>query len=179
MMQPRFNSYRRSQGAILIVALVLLLAMTIIGVASIDNSTLQSQMSRNSLESNNRYQVGVNEIEAKVAYAAQSSDYRTDLLKGNAIANTQPGVTNSGNGFALSDTNTPDTGMITYDNTDPYTQSGYAVTPGFDTGAHHGFTIGQTRMMVIEFNIITSLNGTKSKTDLTQAALYTAPPDND
>ncbi len=176
MIQPRITSYRRSQGAILIVALVLLLAMTIVGVASIDTTMLQSQMSRNSLEANTRYQVSVNEIEAQIKQAADSLDYRQDMItKGAAISSSSNvGVSNDGTGYVLTDSD-----MVSQDTSDPYTQSGYAVFPGYDTGAHHGFTIGDTRMMVIEFNIITTLTSTEANTNLTQAALYTAPGDNE
>lgn len=173
MIQRRAASIQRSQGAILLVSLLLLLAMTIIGVAAIDTSTLQSQMSRNSLEANTRYQITINEIEGHIKWTADRYAYRTSIIKGTPISATPAGVSKAGNGLVLTDAD-----MITQDTTDQYQQAGFVVFPGFDTGAHHGFSIGKTKQVPIEFNIITTLTGTQSYTDQTQAAIFPAPPDN-
>jgi Tfp pilus assembly protein PilX len=53
IIQRTTSSYKRSEGAVLLVSLVLLTVMTMIGVAAIDSQTLQSQMARNSLFAQN------------------------------------------------------------------------------------------------------------------------------
>ncbi len=56
----------KQSGAALVVALVLLLVMTILGVAVVDSSNLQGNMSRNSQFRVHSYQVALSEISAQL-----------------------------------------------------------------------------------------------------------------
>ena len=62
------------QGAVLIVSLMLLLVMTLLGIATVDLSQLQSQMARNSLTSQYLHQIAYSEIQARVK-ALANPDY--------------------------------------------------------------------------------------------------------
>ena len=67
-------SHIRQQGAVLMVSLILLLVMTLLGIAAIDLSQLQSQMARNSLLSQYLHQIAYSEIQAQVK-ALADPDY--------------------------------------------------------------------------------------------------------
>ena len=172
MMQRHTSSYQHSRGAVLFVALILLLAMTIIGVAAIDTTTMESQMSRNSQEANNRYQYDINEIEGQIHYATVSSTYLENIVTSTTTINASSyiGVSKTGKGLKLTESSNIATTKPTN-----YTRHGYAVFQGFYTGAFHGFSLGKNKQVPIEFNIITTLDGTNSKTDQSQAVLFPAP----
>jgi hypothetical protein len=167
-----FNSRRHSQqGAVLLVSLILLLAMTLIGVAAIDTSTLQSQMSRNSLEAITRYQIALNEIQGQY-YDMFSWEKREDIIKSNvdAAANPAGGITYAGPTIGVADAD-----MITHNGSDPYDLAGNLVFTGESTGAVHGYSINQHRILSYEVNIIATLNGTSSDSNQTQGVSHTAP----
>ena len=179
MIQRRTTSFRRSQeGAILLISLLLLLGMTIIGVAAIDSSTLQSQMARNSGIANVRYQITVNETEGLTRKIALDSVYMTSITKGTTIPSTPVGVTKSGPGLVITDTQTINP-LPTADLTDEYSQMAYAVFQGFEGGAYHGMSIGDVNKAPIELNVISTLNGTQSKTDHTRLVIFPAPGGDD
>lgn len=79
MKRPYTNSFtpiklsRSSRGMTLIVALVLLLIMSIIGVASVDNGAMQAKMSRNNRFSVEAYEIALSEMRAQYdSFVAQT-----------------------------------------------------------------------------------------------------------
>ena len=68
------HSRYHQQGAVLMVSLILLLVMTLLGIAAIDSSQLQAQMARNSLLSQRLHQIAFSEIQAQTT-ALENLDY--------------------------------------------------------------------------------------------------------
>jgi Tfp pilus assembly protein PilX len=163
MLQRKTASYRHSQGAVLLVSLVLLTAMTIIGVASIDSATLQSQMARNSLYAQNLYQKSLSEIEGQYE-KLKGSDYLESILTSVTTVgpDNDPGITIG------------DSGAATHDAYDAYTQSvtvSYTGNGPPPSGYSVGIFIGKN----FEVNSVSTVAGTGSESDQTQGLNYPAP----
>ena len=162
------HSHHQSQGAILIVCLILLLVMTLIGVASVDSSQLQSQMARNSLHQQNQYQRSLNEIRAQ----------EKDLKPAKILAVTSSTTTFAASKSISSSTSVgislSDGQMITGDHTDAYDQSGIIVYSG-DSVPPPGYSLGYYIGKDYEVNIVTEISGTGSKSDQTQGLTRIAP----
>ena len=152
-MQRKTPSLQRSQGATLIVALVLLTAMTIIGVAAIDTASLQSNMARNSLYAQNLYQKALSEIQAQYEQL-RGVDY---LAKARRV------------GIALNDS-----GVETSVSGDPFTQSVEIDFIG-DGPPPTGYSLGIYISKNFEIDSVTSVTGTGSVSDQTQGLGYPAP----
>lgn len=163
MMQRRSSSYQKSQGAVLLVSLVLLTAMTIIGVAAIDSSSLQSQMARNSLYAQNLYQKSLSEIEAQYE-KLKGSDYLTSVLT--AVTTVGP---DNDPGLTIGDYSAE-----THDPNDAYTQ---AVTVSFTGNGPppSGYSVGIFIGKNFEVNSVSTVAGTGSESDQTQGLNYPAP----
>jgi len=163
MVSKKTGSYQRSQGAVLIVSLILLMIMTLIGVAAIDTSSLQSQMSRNSLYARNLYQKSLSEIEAQYE-KMKGSQYLTDVLTASPLASkgNDPGV------------EIADTAVETYDAGDPYSQS-VVISFSGNGPPPSGYSLGLFIGKNFEVDSISSVSGTGSQSDQTQGMNYPAP----
>ena len=169
MIERKTQSLNRARGVILLVSLVLLLAMTLIGVSAIDSSSLQSQMSRNTLYARNLYQASLSEIQAQ--HDAMSDLDYLETINGSSstIPNSNLGVTTAGPGIALSDAD-----FITQDTTDPYTQSGFVVFSGTATPPS-GYSLGLYIGMEYEINTISTVTNTNTASNQTQGLKRVAP----
>lgn len=163
MIQRRSASHHKSQGAVLLVSLVLLTAMTIIGVASIDSATLQSQMARNSLYAQNLYQKSLSEIEAQYE-KLKGSDYLTSILT--AVTTIGP---DNDPGISITDAN-----VETHDVNDAYTQSVSVAFTG-NGPPPSGYSVGIFIGKNFEVNSVSTVTGTGSTSDQTQGLNYPAP----
>jgi type IV pilus assembly protein PilX len=169
MIERKTQSYRHSQGVILLVSLILLLAMTLIGVAAIDSSSLQSQMSRNSLFARNLYQASLSEIQAQHR-EMDDLDY-LESIHGSAteIPDTITGITTTGPGLQIADV-----GILTRSATDPFDQSANVVFSG-TSSPPSGYSLGLYIGMSYEVNAISEVAGTSSQSDQTQGLKRVAP----
>jgi hypothetical protein len=137
--------------------------MTIIGVASIDSATLQSQMARNSLYAQNLYQKSLSEIEAQYE-KLKGLDYMNSVS--NAVTTVGP---DNNPGLTLNDY-----AAETYDANDAYTQSvtvSYTGEGPPPTGYSFGIYIGRN----YEVNSASTVVGTGSESDQTQGLIYPVP----
>lgn len=172
MIERKSQSYRRSQGVILLVSLILLLGMTLVGVSSIDSSSLQSQMSRNTLYARNLYQASLSEIQA------QHERLNTDNGSGLGKINNSPtefnagayeGITTTGPGIALTEAD-----METADATDHYSQQTFIVFSG-NSPPPSGYSLGIYIGKSYEINAISTVTGTSSVSNQTQGMKRVAP----
>lgn len=163
MINRKTSSYRKSQGAVLIVSLILLMVMTLIGVSAIDTSTLQSQMTRNSLYARNLYQKSLSEIEAQYN-KMKGSQYLTNVLTASPLPNKDD---NPGLEIA-------DSAVETYDATDPYSQS-VVVSFSGNGPPPSGYSLGLFIGKNFEIDSTSSVTGTGSESDQTQGLNYPAP----
>ncbi len=166
-------SSQNQKGAVLIVSLVLLLVMTLIGVASIDSSQLQSQMARNSLFSQNLHQASLNEIQAQ-REALKGTDYLEEVTTSQVDILTagHPGITKDSKGIVLTDSSS-----ITHDPDDNYTQSGAVAFIG-NTAPPSGYSLGLYIGKSYEVYAATVVAGTSSESDQTQGLTRVAPENN-
>ena len=165
-----------SQGAILIVCLILLLMMTFLGVSAVDNSALQSQMARNSLFARTLFQASLSEIEAQrnemenLAYLTSIRTSTTTISK-----STHEGISNDSPGITLN--------SLTTDNTDNYQQTGAVVYTGTSENGGpplSGYSLGGNSNFIaiyFEANVVSEYTDTGSASDQTQGLLRAAPSD--
>ena len=169
LIERRSQHYRRCQGAVLIVSLMLLLAMTLIGIAAIDTSSLQSQMANNSLKARNLYQASLSEIATQTKSPMNTTWYLTTIQDSDTeILNALSGITTSGPGFNLADTD-----FITHDNTDAVHQSGAVVFRG--TGAATESSLKDFQTYNYEINVISVVTGTSAISNQTQGVARLGP----
>jgi type II secretory pathway component PulK len=161
MIEKRTRSYHRSNGAVLLVSLVLLTVMTMIGVAAIDTQTLQSQMARNSLFAQNLYQVSLSEIQAQY-YELQGLDYLTEVMNSTTTIDSYPSI------------ELDDAEVDTYKSDDAYSQSVVISYVG-DGAPPSGYSIGLFEGKNFEVNSVAEVTGTGSESDQTQGLTYPAP----
>ena len=168
---PRFS---HSQGAVLLVSLILLLAMTLIGVAAIDSSSLQSQMSNNSLSARNRFQASLSEIQGqfkKMLGIVYLSSIKTSLI---TIPDSNAGITTTGPGLTLSGSE-----LITHDTSGVFTQSANVVFSGKDSVPKSGQSLSAFGVFSYEVNTITKVTGTNPTSNQTQGLQRTVPAGQD
>ena len=165
-MKQLTTSYQKSRGAVLIVSLVLLTAMTVAGVAAIDNSTLQSQMARNSLYAQNLYQKSLSEIEAQFLNLQRSSYLERVAVSGTPVGpDNLPGITMTDNAE-----------IGTHDENDIYGQTVSIYNTGtFDATPPPGQSFGIFSGRSFEVNSIATVNNTNSTSDQTQGVVHIVP----
>lgn len=172
MIERKTQSYQREQGVILIVALFLLLAMTLIGVTAVDTSSLQSQMSRNSLNDRTLYQASLSEIQAQrqrmndLAYLERINGSNVDIL-----AVSHPGVTIDGPGIEITGTSDLQTDD---DDSDNRLYSGRVVFSGSGPPPS-GYTLGLYTGMSYEVNVTSGIRNTSAESNQTQGLKRAAP----
>lgn len=171
MIEKRTSSYRHAQGAVLIVSLILLLAMTLIGVAAIDSSSLQSQMATNSQRARSLYQVSLSEIQAQYKKMAQIKYLDSVKNLGTPISNTYPGVSISGPGLSLSSSTTGE--IITA--RPGLTQTVYLVFSGENNAPLSGYSIKDFGTYSYEINSIAQVTNTNAQSDQTQGLQRPVP----
>lgn len=169
MIQRQTASYHHSQGAILVVSLVLLLIMTLVGVAAIDSSQLQSQMARNTLYAQNLYQADLSEIEAQ-RQELLGLDYLTKVKTAPPLSNPDPDLDGTP-GLDVADANT-----ITHDGSDPYeltfvvSYAGKALVSGENW---------ENKGLIFRIDGVALIPDTGSLSDQTQGLKYPAPSGDD
>jgi PilX N-terminal len=166
-------SRKRSEGAVLVVSLILLLVMTLVGIAAIDSSSLQTQMARNSLFAQSLYQNSRSEIEIQY-----------DLMKGIAYLErimtstfTDGGTAYTGIQLIDGNVTTPDPQLNYVAAPDPnsiYDQSANLTFTG-DAAPPSGYSLGLFVGKNFEVNPVTQVAGTGSISDQTQGLNYPAP----
>lgn len=157
-------SYHRSQGAIIIVALVMLLIMTLMGVASLDTTSLQSQMARNSLFAQNLYQASRSEIQAQYI-KLQGLAYLESVMTSTFTDNNA----NLFTGITLSDTQAE-----THDANDAYEQEVTVVFTG-DGTPPSGYSLGLFVGKNFQVDSVATVVDTASESDQSQGLNYPAP----
>lgn len=174
IIRKKTPSYRASQGVVLIVALVLLLALTLIGVSAIDSSSLQSQMSRNSLYARNLYQASLSEIQAQ-REKMRGTERLENIVKSPTqyVATSYEGISFDGPGLDLG-AGSPN--LLETDNNAAYTYSGYVVFSG-EGPPPSGYSLKLYKGMNYEINIITQVTNTTSISNQTQGVKGPAPKD--
>ncbi len=173
MIAPKVQTYRHSKGAVLIVSLILLLAMTLIGVAAIDSSSIQALMAANSQQSRNLYQASLSEIQAQyrkmdsLVYLTQLKNSSTTITR-----DTHRGISFTGPGISLMDSD-----FITGSDEDAYTQSGFVTFAGNNDAALKGFSLNDYQVFHYEINTISTVTGSHSMSNQTQGLGRIAPLD--
>ena len=155
-------SYKKSQGAILVVSLILLLVMTLVGISAIDTSSLQSQMARNSLFAQSLYQASRSEIEAQYEKLKGLPYLESVMISNTAESDGNPTITMA------------DSQVETYNANDPYQQTA-AVTFTGDSTPPSGYSLGLFVGKNFEVDALSQVAGTGSKSDQTQGLNYPAP----
>jgi len=137
--------------------------MTLIGVAAIDTSALQSQMSRNSLYARNLYQKSLSEIEAQYE-KMKGSQYLSKVITASPLPSkdNEPGL------------EIVDSAVETYSAGDPYSQS-VVVSFSGNGPPPSGYSLGLFIGKYFEVDSISEVTGTGSQSDQTQGLNYPAP----
>lgn len=177
MMQRKTHSYHRSQGVILLVSLILLLAMTLIGVSAIDSGSLQSQMSRNSLNARNLYQKSLSEIQAQHERLNRDSGVELGRINNSTtvfVPNAVEGITNTTANDPLHGVAIAETDLITASAADNYDQSALIVFAG-NSPPPSGYSLGIYIGKSYEVNTIATVSGTSSTSNQTQGMKRVAP----
>ena len=144
------------RGAVLVVSLLLLLILTLIGVASMETVVMQSQMSRNSQFSHEAFQIALSEIEG------QLDSYQIDITP---LISTVNSATDTTTLAAADFTMAGEIGN--------FAQSGQLTHVG--EGVASGTSWGCCVAYKFELNSTANLAGTGSRSDQTQGFEYTAP----
>lgn len=171
MIQRKAHSYHGSQGAVLIVSLILLLIMTLIGVAAIDSSSLQSQMSTNSLKARTLYQASLSEIQAQykkmigLVYLESIKNSDTPILESEHI-----GVTTTGPGLVIAEGAT-----ITQGGGGNFTQSANLVFSGENNAPLSGYDLNTFGVYSYEINVTTTITNTSTVSNQTQGLQRAVP----
>lgn len=162
---------RASGGAILLVTLLLLLLMTILGTAVVDSGSLQSQMSRNSLESQTLYRITRNEIQGQYV-ALENSAYRR------RIDNAAPTpATSSNHGVPPIRTLRLTASDMTTANPDQrYRRSGLIALLDDSVEPLSGYSLNRFRVRRYEVTIVTHLRGTALQSSQTEGIVCITPP---
>ncbi|MEE8056241.1 MAG: PilX N-terminal domain-containing pilus assembly protein [Pseudomonadales bacterium] len=172
MIERKTQSYRRSQGVILIVSLVLLLAMTLIGIAAIDTTNQDSKMARNTLCARNVYQISLSEVQAQ--HARLNSDDGLVLGSINNSTNSFSNLDSIGITVAGPGTYLPDSSTETGDPADPYNQEVYIVFSG-NQPPPSGYSLGIYIGKGYEVNSMASITNTSCNSNQTQGMKRAAP----
>lgn len=91
---PAFH--RSQQGATLLVALILLLVMTLVGIGAGDTAIMQMQMSRNSQFQQEAYQIALSEIESQYEEFSDDLGPLTTALNNYADTDNSDDITENG-----------------------------------------------------------------------------------
>lgn len=163
-------SHIRQQGAVLMVSLILLLVMTLLGIAAIDLSQLQSQMARNSLLSQYLHQIAYSEIQAQVK-ALADPDYLDSVTTSTTTLEKlqHQGLSKDGVGLILTDALS-----ATHNANDDYTQSGAIAFIG-NTAPPSGYSLGSYVGKNYEIYIVAESTRTQSTSKQTQGLSRIAP----
>ena len=171
MIKIKHCRYHRSQGSVLVVSLILLLVMTLIGVAAIDSSSLQSQMANNSLKAHNLYQASLSEIAARSGSKMQDLEYLSQLRNSaSVINNTELGVSTTGPGFTLTDSD-----CLTQNTHDAFSQSGFDVFSGSTGSPLTGYSLNDYQVFNYEVNAISVMTGAIATSNQTQGMQRAVP----
>jgi type II secretory pathway component PulK len=92
--KPVFRS--RQQGATLLVALILLLVMTLVGIGAGDTAIMQMQMSRNSQFEQEAYQIALSEIQSQFVGFTEDLAPLTTAMNNYADADNGDDITEDG-----------------------------------------------------------------------------------
>jgi hypothetical protein len=166
----------KASGATLLVCLILLLIMTMLGVSVIDNSSLQSQMAKNSFFSRDLYQRTLSEIEAQRRKMGTDSDYLTGVVTSSTTLSTSDykGLSQDAVGSTIADS-----GIVTRDDADNIEQEGAISYLDITYGvfAPEGFDIAQGGSesygaMNFEVNIVSTVKDTGVISNQTQGLMY-------
>lgn len=175
------GSYQRSRGAVLVVALILLLGMTILGVSVMDSSSLQAVMSRNSLEAQRLYHTNLNELQAQYE-ESDDLDRRESIRNGlddisEALNSGGLSTSESGSGLAMTETGSASDhrNVLTSSPSDSYTQTGYATLTRAGAAPLHSYSLSRFSVMDYEVNMLTKINETVSVSDQTLGFAHAAP----
>ncbi|ARN72842.1 PilX N-terminal domain-containing pilus assembly protein [Oceanicoccus sagamiensis] len=155
---------KNHQGAVLIVSLILLLLMTLLGITAMDSSQLQSQMARNSLQSQTLYQYAFSEIQQQFK-ALENPDRLKAVTHSNKVilVSAYTGLSIDGVGIT-----------ITGHEKDNYTLSGAINFIGI-TAAPPGYSLDLYNTLNYEINIVAAQNHSHSKSDQTQGVSRVIP----
>ncbi|MFA7552719.1 MAG: PilX N-terminal domain-containing pilus assembly protein [Spongiibacteraceae bacterium] len=168
MIERTTSSYHHAQGAVLIVSLILLLAMTLIGVAAIDSSSLQSQMATNNQRARSLYQATLSEIQAQYRKLAGLDYLNSVKNSATSISDTLPGVSIGGPGLILTGDD-----IITARPT--LTQEAYIVFTGENNAPLSGYSLNDFGVYSYEINAISEVTGTNTQSDQTQGLQRPVP----
>lgn len=147
---------QRSQGAVLLISLILLLVMTLISVGALDNATLESQMVRAMQWNQRAYQIALSEINNHLDTIIVGEDI-TDLL---ATMNTGSPVDYDNDSVGFSDGHAAQTSSIAF--------TGQSAPPdGFSTDDYQG--------LLFIINSTADVTGTGANSDQTQGINYAGP----
>jgi len=90
------NLPSQQQGATLLVAMILLLVMTLIGIGAGDTATMQLQMSRNSQFEQEAYQIALSEIDSQYKSYTDDLSVLTTALNNYAASDNTDDITQDG-----------------------------------------------------------------------------------
>ena len=171
-MKKQHNIIKQS-GATLLVSLIMLLILTIIGVSSIEDMSLQSNMTRNSQFKMQAFNTSLSESEAQIP------------LLFNQIAILQSAMNASDSTQRIADADlvmvTADKSINPFDQTVDVIHIPTEVASGDDTNftqataVSGGYSMGSITKENFELNSISTLPSSGSKSDQLQGLRYTAP----
>lgn len=160
---------KNQNGAILIVAIVLLLAMTLLSVSAVDGLSLQSQMARNSIESQTLYQISLSDIQHQFN-RLRDPRFREHVRASSAITDN-PSASQQQSGIRLTERD-----MQPLQRSIQYDRSGKIVLMQGDTAPLSGYSLNGFPVHHYEIHIVTRLPGTSSESNQTQGVAHVAPP---
>ena len=168
-MRKKHNIIKQS-GATLLVSLVMLMVLTIIGVSSIEDLSLQNNMTRNSQLKMQAFNTSLSESEAQIPQLFNS--IATLQAAMNATDSTEPVAAAS---LVMPSAANPFQQTVTVIHIPVATDA--ADTTGFDQGAvvAGGYSLDAITKESFELNSISELVSSGSKSDQLQGLRYTAP----
>lgn len=164
---------KTQHGAILIVAMALLLAMTLLSVSALDGLSLQSQMARNSIESQTLYQMSLSELQHQFN-RLHDPRFRDRIRTSPAITDKQAASQqHATRGIRLSERE-----MQPLERDTQYDRSGTIVLTQSDATPLSGYSLNGFPVHHYEITIATRLPGTSSASSQTQGVAHVALTNN-
>lgn len=168
-MKKQHNIIKQS-GATLLVSLIMLLILTIIGVSSIEDMSLQSNMTRNSQFKMQAFNTSLSESEAQIPRLLS----QIVLLQSAMNSSTSTATIPAGD-LVMPSANNPFDQEVSVLHIPAVTDTGDTTNFNQATTVSGGFSMGAVTKENFELNSISTLANSGSKSDQLQGLRYTAP----
>jgi type IV pilus assembly protein PilX len=161
---------KNQSGAALLVSLIMLVILTIIGVSSIEDITLQSNMTRNSQFKMQAFNTALSESEAQVPRLLTEI-----VLLQNAMNDPNNTVAIPDTDFVMASSSNPFDQSVDIIYMEPSTDAGDDTNFSQGSAVAGGYSMGSITEAAYDMNSVATLPNSGSKSDQIQGLRYTAP----